>query len=192
MKKNLKKYLQKTFSLFLSTSILFSSIFSIPVQVLAGETYVGRITGEDVRLRSKPTTAKENGVSNILLELDEGTVVTVLSLNKTDGGGCSNGWYQVSYQNITGYICGTYLSIDGYDIYDRPWTSPKKAIVGGAKFIANSYISRGQFTSYLKKYNVNPDGYYDVYNHLYMANIQAPASEASSSYSTYTKNGLFD
>ena len=190
--KKLYARVQKLTAYFLIFAITFSSIFSFPISVFAAETYNARVTGEDVRLRSKPTTEKENGVSNILLELDEGTIVTVLSLDKIDGGGCTNGWFLVSYQNITGYMCGTYLSIDGYDIYDRPWTSPKKAIVGGAKFIGNSYISRGQFTSYLKKFNVNPDGYYDVYNHLYMSNLQAPSSEAKTSYSAYKANGLLD
>lgn len=192
MKKRICLLSRKILSLFLISLITFSSIFSFPISVFADETYVGRVTGEDVRLRSKPTTEKENGVSNILLEVEEGTIVTVLSLEKIDGGGCKNGWFLVSYQNLTGYMCGTYLSIDGYDIYDRPWTSPKKAIVGGAKFIGNSYISRGQFTSYLKKFNVNPDGYYDVYNHLYMANLAAPSSEAKTSYTAYKNNGLLE
>lgn len=194
MGKKFKKVVFKMNVLTLIFSVLFSSFFSFPIGVYAQTTYVGKITGEDVRLRSKPTTKKENGKSNILLELDEGDSITVLSTNKIAGakGDCEAGWYQVSYENITGYMCSTYVQINGYDKYDRPWTSPKKAIMGGAKFIAGSYISRGQFTSYLKKFNVNPDGYYDMYNHLYMSNIAAPSSEAITSYSAYQKNGLFD
>lgn len=194
MKKKLQNHLLKTTRIFLAISIGFSSIFSFPIGVIAETTYTGEVTGENVRLRSKPTTAKENGKDNILMELDDGDSITVLSLNKIAGkkNDCEDGWYQVSYQNVTGYMCSKYIHVAGYDKYDRPWTSPKKAIIGGAKFISNSYISRGQFTSYLKKFNVNPNGYYEIYNHLYMSNLAAPSSEAIISYEAYKKNGLFD
>lgn len=182
--------MNKIVSINLIASISFASIFSFPIQTNAEETYTGKITSNDVRLRSKPTTEKENGQSNILTEVDEDTVVTVLSTTKVSGTGCSDGWYNVSYQSYTGYICSKYISISGYDQYDRPWTSPKKAIVGGAKFIAKTYIAKGQFTSYLKKFNVNPSSYYDMFNHQYMANLAAPSSEAKTSWSTYSKNGL--
>lgn len=192
MKKKTKKNLAKFMSLQLAFSMTFASIFSFPINVHAETTYIGRITGNDVRFRSQPTTVTTNGVSNVITEVDMGTAVTVLSLSKVAGrkGDCESGWYNVSYQNRTGYICSTYISINGSDPYDRPWTSPKKAIVGGAKFIAGSYISRGQFTSYLKKFNVNPNGYYAVYNHLYMSNLAAPSSEAKTSWKTYNSNGL--
>ena len=57
--------------------------------------------------------------------------------------------------------------------YDRPWTTPKNS--RRAKFISGSYISRKQFTSYLKKFNVNPEANHPVYNHQYMANLLQPA-----------------
>lgn len=191
MSKRLKERFSKVISLLLIFNITFSSIFSFPIKVQAEATYVGRITGNDVRLRSEPEKPANNK-NNILLELDEGQSVTVLSTNKHSGNGCDAGWYHVAYGNITGYICSTYVHVDNYDVYDRPWTSPKKAIIGGAKFVAGSYISRGQFTSYLKKFNVNPDGYYKIYNHLYMSNLAAPSSEARTSYDAYKNNGLFD
>lgn len=192
MKKKYHNIMKKIISINMIFSISFASIFSFSINTNAAETYNGRVTSNDVRLRSKPTTSNENGQSNILTELDENTIVTVLSINKVNGGGCSDGWYNVTYQNYTGYMCSKYVSINGYDQYDRPWTSPKKAIVGGAKFIAKSYIAKGQFTSYLKKFNVNPNSYYDMFNHQYMANLAAPSSEAKTSYSTYSKNGLLN
>lgn len=191
MRKRLRKGFKQVISLLLIFNIVFSSIFSFPIRVYAETTYVGKITGNDVRLRSEPEKPTNNK-NNILLELDEGQSVTVLSTKRISGNGCNDGWYHVSYGNITGYICSTYVHIDNYDVYDRPWTSPKKAIVGGAKFIASSYISRGQFTSYLKKFNVNPDGYYEMFNHLYMSNLAAPSSEARTSYNAYKENGLLD
>ena len=194
MKKRIRVFGRKILSLFLVFLITFSSIFSFPIVAFADNVYVGRVTANDVFFRSTPTTKPENGVSNVITSLDEGDVVTVLSIEKVGGakGDCSSGWYSIQYKDKSGYICSTYISVDGYDIYDRPWTSPKKAIIGGAKFIGKSYISRGQFTSYLKKYNVNPDGDFEVYNHLYMSNLAAPSSEAKTSYTAYQKNGLLD
>ena len=74
--------------------------------------------------------------------------------------------------------------------YDRPWTSPKKAIVGGAKFISSGYISNGQNTSYLKKFNVSLDAFYAQYTHQYMANLRAPASEANTTFKSLNENNL--
>ena len=110
---------------------------------------------------------------------------------------CAEGWYKI-YYNIseTGYVCAKYVTdikeVErpvSTDIYLRPWTSPKNAIIGGALFITESYINKGQNTSYLKKFNVNPQSG-RVYNHQYMANLAAPYSEAYSSYKSYLANGL--
>ena len=84
---------------------------------------------------------------------------------------------------------------------DRPWNTPERAIIGGAKWIFNQYLNVGQDTSYFKKFNVvqfyfernNPgkDAYYN-YTHQYMTNTKAPSSEANTSYSAYFKNNLLD
>lgn len=73
------------------------------------------------------------------------------------------------------------------DTYGRPWTTPAKAISGGAKVIAKNYISQGQFTSYLKKFQVNPNANAGLYSHQYMTNIRAPWGEARSSYKAYSQ-----
>ena len=73
------------------------------------------------------------------------------------------------------------------DSYGRPWTTPGKAIIGGAKMIAQSYISKGQFTSYLKKFQVNPNASAGLYNHQYMTNIRAPYYESRTSYKGYSQ-----
>lgn len=64
-----------------------------------------------------------------------------------------------------------------------PWTNPYRAIVGGAYIIGNSYISRGQDTIYLQKFNVTPTS---TYSHQYMANVEAPYSEGRKVYAAYT------
>ena len=72
------------------------------------------------------------------------------------------------------------------------WTNPEKAINGGAKFIAQKYISVGQYTTYLQKFNVNDDASSALYTHQYMQNILAPANEAISTYNAYSDMGLLD
>lgn len=80
------------------------------------------------------------------------------------------------------------------DTYGRPWTTPAKSIIGGAKLIAESYISSGQYTSYLKKFQVNPNADVSLYSHQYMTNIRAPWGEArtaSIAYSQYLTDVAF-
>ncbi len=55
-----------------------------------------------------------------------------------------------------------------------PWTDPYRSILGGAYYIGYSYISRGQNTIYLQKFNVTPTS---TYAHQYMGNVEAPYSE---------------
>lgn len=73
------------------------------------------------------------------------------------------------------------------DTYGRPWTTPGKAITGGAKWIASGYITEGQFTSYLKKFQVNPNASAALYSHQYQTNIRAPYYEARTSYKAYSQ-----
>ena len=80
----------------------------------------------------------------------------------------------------------------------RPWNTEYKAIVGGAKWIYNNYVSFGQDTSYFKKYNVvynylksiGRTPIYNNYAHQYMQNIQAPSSEAFRTYKSYFSNNM--
>lgn len=66
--------------------------------------------------------------------------------------------------------------------YLRPWNSPYKSIVGGASYIGKNYINVGQNTLYLQKFNVTDK---NRYSHQYMANIEAPNSEATKTYTAY-------
>jgi len=124
-----------------------------------------------------------------VVTLPSGSAVTIeatvsTSDNSTD---CKSGkWYKIN----NGYICTDYVTTS--DAYDRPWTTPKKSIVGGAKYISKNYIAKGQYTSYLKRFNVNPNGSYDVYTHQYMTNLLAVYSEARTSYTSYYINGLLN
>lgn len=74
----------------------------------------------------------------------------------------------------------------GNTAYGVPWNSIEKSIGGGAKFIANGYISKGQYTLYFQKFNVSPTSSYSKYTHQYMTNVNAPTAEAISTYSSYS------
>lgn len=73
--------------------------------------------------------------------------------------------------------------------YQRPWTSPKKSIMGGAEFNSEKYINAGQYTSYLQKFNVDPESKYETYTHQYMTNVVGAAYPAYQTYKTYLENG---
>ncbi len=167
--------------------LCFSFLISLNYVFASSNAYV---VGVSVYFRSGAGTSFA-----ILDTLNTGNQVILNSATKIKGAGCDDGWYSVTYNNKKGYICSTFVSMEDpleseSVSYQRPWTSPKKAIFGGAEFIADGYISAGQYTSYLKKFNVNPDGDYKVYNHQYMTNIAAPCSEAYSSYLSYKENNM--
>lgn len=63
-----------------------------------------------------------------------------------------------------------------------PWTSPFRSILGGAFYIGNNYINRGQDTLYLQKFNVTGT---NTYAHQYMANVEAPYSEGIRVFNAY-------
>ena len=74
--------------------------------------------------------------------------------------------------------------------YGRPWTTPYKSIVGGAQYIAKTYINEGQNTLYFQKFNVNPKDAADLYVHQYMTNVQAPYSEGRTTRAAYNTMGI--
>ncbi len=69
------------------------------------------------------------------------------------------------------------------------WTNAYYSILGGAQVVSKNYIKRKQYTLYLQKFNVNPNGYYALHTHQYMQNISAPTSEAKSIKKLYEQAG---
>ncbi len=79
----------------------------------------------------------------------------------------------------------------GATTYSRPWTNPEKSIIGGAQYIASSYINKGQNTSYFKKFNVvNLES--GLYTHQYYTNVQGAVSEAKIAKSSYEACSMTD
>lgn len=160
---------------------MFLSCLSL--EVFADTGYVKN----QVTMRDKPST--DSSVKKIM-EIPKGAEFEIINQDTPAGNGCGNPWFYIYYSGEYGYVCSSLVGVVGEQStsYERPWNSPAKAITGGALFISSGYISKGQFTSYLKKYNVNPSGYYPQFNHEYMANLRAPSSEALSTYNSLNKN----
>ena len=171
-------------------TILFLSFF-IAINVNAEDGKVHTSDGSGINIRESATTD-----SKVIKAIPDGTTFYISNKNAGSDNGCSDNWYYIYYQNVSGYVCSTYVTLVPSTVtstsYGRPWTSPKKAIMGGAEFIGSAYISKGQFTSYLKKFNVNPAAYYPVHNHQYMANLRAPTPEAKRNYDSLASSGLLN
>ena len=177
--------------------LFFLLIFIININFCYAEDYIGTITATGVYLRKGAGTNY-----SVIKTLSQGNKYKLVSNNIVPNqAGCNDGWYVIYYEGLnTGYVCSTYVSVSASsveevihideDAYYRPWTTPKLAIMGGAKYITAAYINKGQFTSYLKKFNVNPAAKYSVYNNQYQTNIAAPSSESNKSSQAYEANGL--
>ena len=76
--------------------------------------------------------------------------------------------------------------------YQRPWNTQALAISGGAEFIANGYVRKGQDTLYFQKFNVSSYHGYTLYTHQYMTNVWAPCSEGEIMYNAYNAGGLLN
>lgn len=71
----------------------------------------------------------------------------------------------------------------------KGWTTPAKAVDGGASYLASGYISKKQNTIYFQRFNV-ANGITKAGTHQYMTNVMAPYSEAYITKSSYTKFGI--
>ncbi|MDE7321564.1 MAG: Ig-like domain-containing protein [Lachnospiraceae bacterium] len=122
--------------------------------------------------------------------------------------------YQEQGSGTSALISGTYKGFEGYYNYfnvgvngssteekirkgltyakSRGWNTRFKSLEGGAATIGNNYILKGQDTIYLEKFNVDVNSPHGLYNHQYMQNIQAPASESSSTRRMYAGAGSLD
>lgn len=71
------------------------------------------------------------------------------------------------------------------------WYTRYASLLGGAQVVGENYISKGQDSLYLQKFDVDPS-YYGLYSHQYMQNIQAPMTESVSVRRAYANAGALD
>ena len=107
-------------------------------------------------------------------------------------------------------ISGTYPGYEGYYNYynisasgtsdkeviesglkyarSRGWDTRQRSIQGGAGFISQNYILKGQDTLYLQKFDVD-DSYNGMFYHQYMQNLTAPMTEGATTRAAYERVG---
>lgn len=67
--------------------------------------------------------------------------------------------------------------------YGRPWNTIEKSIIGGSAYYGENFVSQGQDTFYLKKFNVQGN---NLYKHQYMTNVEGAAGEGAKLSRAYT------
>lgn len=166
--------------IFIFITLFFCFFSFLPSVIQAADA----VCTSAVYMRSGPGT---NYSGNQLLPI--GTVISIIETVSSPDIYCSSrSWLKYIYNGNTVYSCSS--NFDTTNKYNRPWDTPGKSINNGAKWIASGYISKGQYTSYLTKFNVNPNSSYSVYTHQYMTNVRGASSEAFRTYSAYSKNNL--
>lgn len=77
---------------------------------------------------------------------------------------------------------------DGIDFAAiRNWDTREKSIIYGSKYLADNYITKGQDSLYLQKFDVQD---HNPGHHYYMSNIRAPYSEAKNMLKGYISNNM--
>ena len=111
---------------------------------------------------------------------------------KNGTGGCISGTvkgYEGYYNffNIGAYKTSTMTAVERGCWYAKTqgWDTRTKSINGGAKFYYDEYVKPGQYTLYLKKWNVM-NGLGAVATHQYMSNVMGAELEASKLAKAYS------
>lgn len=71
-------------------------------------------------------------------------------------------------------------------------TDLTKAIGGGANFLKNKYMDKGQYTVYTHKFNIHPKSSSNLYVNQYMTNLKGPTGEASIAYNSYKNANILN
>ncbi len=110
-------------------------------------------------------------------------IITEQGVNGT--GGCISGTVQgyegyYNFFNIGAYKTSTMSAVERGCWYAKTmgWNTRTKSINGGAQFYYKEYVEPGQYTLYLKKWNVM-NGLNSVATHQYMSNVMGAELEAS-------------
>lgn len=71
------------------------------------------------------------------------------------------------------------------------WNSRYNSIAGGASILGANYISKGQDTLYLQKFDVD-NSYYGLFSHQYMQNVLGACNEGRTAYQAYSQIGIIN
>ena len=159
-------------------------------KMLKGTFMTGKADGEHTYVDAFIDAAKKYNVSPFVLVSrviqEVGANGSTITSGKVKG---YEGFY--NFYNIQAYGSSNAETIENGLKYAKSqgWDSHYKAIVGGASFLADSYINVGQDTLYSQKWDIVGPSYV---NHQYMQNIQAPASESIKTYNGYNNAGLIN
>lgn len=172
--------MKKTVNILLSLLVLFS-YFYLPINLIYAEEEIWSAyttASSSLTVHSTPASGNFNYVEVLPPYISFKVVAKNGDFYKIVYGDNKEGWVESKYVVNSNEF--------KEDSYGRPWNTPAKAIIGGTKVIAKNYIAVGQFTSYLKKFQVNPNASSGLYSHQYMTNIRAPWGEARTSYKAYS------
>lgn len=115
-----------------------------------------------------------------------------------------DGYYNPFNISATGNgIFSIYLNAMKYAVKGTPemadewggspsWNTRWKALWGGAYFIQNKYISVGQSSVYLQKFNVASTDPKALYSHQYMTNVAGALSEGRTLYRSFVETEAID
>ena len=97
-------------------------------EVVTAENFkaTGRLTGDDVFLRSGPSTS-----SSLMGSCDAGTQVNIIGIN--------SGWYKVIYDDATGYIRSDFITL----VADTPASAPSSSSAGTKSATESQQTSAG-------------------------------------------------
>ncbi len=100
------------------------------------------------------------------------------------------GYY--NYFNIQATGIGEQVIISGLEEAKKAkWTTRYAALLGGAQKTAENYISKGQDTFYLQKFDVDAS-YNGLYWHQYMQNLLAANNESKTVKNSYASMGVIN
>lgn len=148
------------------------------------------------------TRSKQEGADRVGYSATSGKYTTTTGLKNPDGRTLDgfynfynigshvdkNNGYTDTIQRGLAYAAG-YIE-DG--IYNKPWDTPEKAIIGGGLFIGKGYIKKGQNTNYFQKFNTSSYSGYQLFTHQYMTNAYAPKSESETILNAYKAGDLLN
>lgn len=154
------------------------------VETIAGSTKLKDYVEEFV----KSANLSGNNISPTLLVTRSRQEVVVAGGGLSSAANGSKGYY--NFYNIGAFskcvnpvLCGNNFAAG------KGWTTASSAIAGGASFINDNYVKKGQDTIYFEKFNVTNN---NTYSNQYMTNISAPRSEADYLYKGYTGANTID